>query len=231
MGNERMMVIRSIELVARYIIATLLGFIALLFCSGIQSLAFGQNPRAGFHIEKGMFLVARPALQDPNFRKTVVLICEHSDEGTLGLVVNRPSRILLSEALPDVSILKGTTYTIFRGGPVQPNAILMLFRLVDEPTEGRPILNGVYLGGPPEILERVIRRPQPTETFRAYAGYTGWAPGQLEFEIATGAWDTVPGDPSVIFDKDPDDLWDDLLRTPAAPRVIFFSVIPSKSRP
>ncbi len=171
-------------------------------------------------ITKGVLLVAHPSLMDPNFRQTVVLVCEHGAEGTLGVIINRPTALPLSEALPGVSVLQGTSYVLFAGGPVQPDGILMLFRVVDAPDQLRKVLERVYLGLSREILERVITKPHPTETFRAYAGYSGWARGQLEFEMAMGSWAVVPADPSSIFDKTPETLWEELVEALQAPRVI-----------
>ena len=175
----------------------------------------------GIAIGKGVFLVANPSLADPNFTQTVILICEHNDqEGTLGVVINRSTEVLLAEALPDVPVLKGTSYTLFLGGPVQPNGILMLFRIGEEPANTRRVLNQVYLGLNMDALTRVITKPQPTETFRAYAGYAGWAPGQLEFEMSLGSWAVVPADPASIFDKNPATLWSELIEALTSPRVI-----------
>jgi putative transcriptional regulator len=171
-------------------------------------------------IAKGVLLVAHPSLVDPNFRQTVVLVCEHGAEGTLGVVINRPTPLLLSEALPGVSVLKGTSYVLFAGGPVQPDGILMLFRMTEAPDQLKKVLDHVYLGLNRDILERVITKPNPTETFRAYAGYAGWAPGQLEFEMAMGSWAVTPADPSSIFDKAPETLWDEMIESVRAPRVI-----------
>lgn len=171
-------------------------------------------------VKKGVLLIAHPSLMDPNFRQTVVLICEHGAEGTLGVILNRPTGLLLSEALPEVSVLKGTSYVLFAGGPVQPDGILMLFRLIEQPGPLKSVLENVYLGLSREALERVITRPHPTETFRAYAGYAGWAPGQLEFEMAMGSWAVVPADSSSIFDKTPETLWTEMIETLQAPRVI-----------
>ncbi len=173
-------------------------------------------------IKKGVLLVAHPSLMDPNFRQAVVLVCEHGAEGTLGVIINRPTAVPLSEALPNVSILKGTSYVLFAGGPVQPDGILMLFRVAEAPDQLRKVLERVYLGLSREILERVIMKPNPTETFRAYAGYAGWAPGQLEFEMAMGSWAAMPADPSSIFDKMPDTLWMELVEAMQAPRVIRY---------
>jgi len=171
-------------------------------------------------IAKGVLLIAHPNLQDQNFKQTVVLVCEHGDEGTLGVIINRPTTLSLSEALPGVSVLKGTSYVLFAGGPVQPEGILMLFRIVEAPDQLRKVLERVYLGLDREILERIITKPHPTETFRAYAGYAGWAPGQLEFEMAMGSWGVIPADPSSIFDKAPETLWEEMVESLHAPRVI-----------
>ena len=187
--------------------------------------AEGSTPPTGEskRIMKGTFLVASPNLSDPNFRHTVVLICEHNHEqGTLGVIVNRPTDVLLSEALPQISVLKATSYQVFWGGPVQQHNLLMLFRLTQPPTDPKEVMTGVYLGGNPDTLTQVITKPNPTETFRAFAGYAGWAPGQLEYEMSLGSWAIVTADAASIFDKDPNGLWVDLVEKLRAPRVIRF---------
>jgi putative transcriptional regulator len=190
---------------------------------GLPDLVLAENkPKvpSTLALKKGVLLVAHPSLTDPNFQQTVVLICEHEAEGTLGVIINRPTAVPLSEALPNVSVLKGTSYVLFAGGPVQPDGILMLFRIVEAPERMRKVIERVYLGLHQETLERVITKPQPTETFRAYAGYTGWAPGQLEFEMAMGSWAVIPADPTSIFDKAPETLWEEMIEAIQAPRVI-----------
>ncbi|HKP00340.1 MAG TPA: YqgE/AlgH family protein, partial [Nitrospiraceae bacterium] len=98
-------------------------------------------------VEKGVFLVASPLLIDPNFREAVVLIVEHGSGGTLGLIVNRSTRMPLSEALPDLTVLKGTRHRLFTGGPVEPTRLLLLVRLREPPTGFRSVFEGVYVGG------------------------------------------------------------------------------------
>jgi putative transcriptional regulator len=169
-------------------------------------------------LARGVFLVASPSLGDPNFRQTVVLICEYGAEGTLGIILNRPTGIPLSGALPHVGVLVGTSYQLFWGGPVQPTAILMLFRLAQVPSGTRAVIDGIYLGGNQETLDHVITQPAPTETFRAFAGYAGWAPGQLELEMSLGSWAITTADSMTIFDKDPAQLWQDLVEGLAGPR-------------
>lgn len=171
-------------------------------------------------VGKGMLLVANPSLNDPNFRQAVVLVLEHGPGGTLGLILNRPTSVLLSGALPDLTVLKGTNYRLFAGGPVEPNRLLLLLRVKEPPADARSVFDGVYVGVIPQVLERIIMEAKPSETFRAFAGFAGWAPGQLEYEMLQGAWVTLPPDSIDIFDKDPVTLWPDCLSRLQAPRVI-----------
>jgi putative transcriptional regulator len=173
-------------------------------------------------VEKGVLLVASPSLNDPNFRQSVVLIVDHGPGGTLGLVLNRSTRVLLSEALPNLTVLKGTKYQLFAGGPVEANRLFLLFRLRESPTDARSVFDGVYVGDKLGIVERIITQAKPTETFRAFAGSAQWAPGQLKHEMLQGAWATLPPDSSGIFDKDPATLWQDCIDRLTAPRVISY---------
>ena len=172
-------------------------------------------------VAKGVLLVASPSLDDPNFRQAVVLVVEHGSEGTVGLILNRPTKLLLSEALPDITVLKGTSYRLFAGGPVEASRFLLLFRAKELPTDARPVFDGVYLGRTPRAMERIITQAKPTETFRAFAGFAAWAPRQLEAEMLLGAWAILPPD-SGIFDKDPAKLWQDCIDRLQAPRVISY---------
>lgn len=95
----------------------------------------------------------------------------------------------------------------------------MLFRLAGEPGALKKVMDHVYLGVDQHLLERIITHPEPTETFRAYAGYAGWAPGQLEFEMGMGSWLVAPADSVSLFDKAPESLWEDLIDTVRTPRV------------
>ncbi|RMH36481.1 MAG: YqgE/AlgH family protein [Nitrospirae bacterium] len=164
-------------------------------------------------LSKGIFLIATPGLRDPNFRQTVVLLCEYGEQGALGVIVNRPTEISISEVLPQAPVLESQCHRVFAGGPVQRNNLLILFRLEHKPPDTHHVIDGVYLGGDMETLDRVLKQPSPNETFRAFMGYSGWAPGQLENEIEMGSWFTKPADPVLIFEKDPSRLWADILKT------------------
>ena len=188
----------------------------LAFVSADAAAASEAGPSA---VVKGVFLVASPSLNDPNFRQTVVLVIEHGSEGTLGLILNRPTGLLLSEALPDVAVLKGTNHRLFAGGPVQPGAMLLLSRLKAPQSGMRLVFDSVYVGGTPDVLERIVAQAVPTDRFRAFAGYAGWAPGQLGFEMRQGAW-AVLSPESTVFEQDPATLWQDSLVRLRTPRVI-----------
>jgi putative transcriptional regulator len=166
---------------------------------------------------KGVFLVASPALRDPNFRQTVVLLCEHGPEGALGVVVNRPTAMHIAEALPQVPVLEGQKHVLFAGGPVQTNQIMLLYRLDQVPENSHHIFDGVCLGGDLSVLERILTSSRDNEAFRAYLGYAGWGPGQLEREMETGSWITLPADPAIVFEKDPARIWPDILASLGEP--------------
>lgn len=164
-------------------------------------------------LRKGIFLVAAPSLRDPNFRQSVVLLCEHGPEGALGVVVNRPTAMSISEALPQMPVLEGSTHVLYAGGPVQTNQVMLLYRGDQLPENSHHVFDGVCLGGDLGMVERILMHAGGQETFRAYVGYSGWGPGQLESEMKTGSWITVPADPAVVFDKDPARVWGEILRS------------------
>jgi putative transcriptional regulator len=174
------------------------------------------SPRS---VEKGVLLVASPSLDDPNFHQTVLLIVEHGRGGTVGLTLNRPTNVLVSEVLPDFTVLKRTTHRLFAGGPVERTQLVLLFRLTQLLPDTRQIVDRIYVGTP-RVLERIMTQPKPTETFRAFSGFAGWAPGQLEHEMLEGAWGVLPSHAFNIFDKDPAMLWPDSIILLQAPRTI-----------
>lgn len=171
-------------------------------------------------VTKGALLVASPSLNDPNFHHTVLLLIKHGSEGTLGLVLNRSTNVRLSQVLPNLTALNGTDHRLFAGGPVEPTRLLLLFRLKDPPADARPVIDGLYVGSTLALLERVLTEAKPNEMFRAFAGYAGWAPGQLEFEMLQGSWGVLPLDGVDIFGKDPASLWPESLARLQAPRVV-----------
>jgi len=162
---------------------------------------------------KGLLLVAKPSLRDPNFRQTVVLLCEYGPDGALGVVINRPTEINITEVLPQIPILESQRHRVFSGGPVQRNHLLILYRMPDGPEDTHHVFDGVYLGGNMEALKSILQDPQSPNNFRAFMGYSGWAPGQLENEMETGSWIALPADTAMVFEKTQTELWGEILRT------------------
>ncbi len=181
--------------------------------------AIAQQEFSSSSVERGVLLVASPSLGDPNFAQTVLLILEHGKGGTVGLILNRPTNVLLSDVLPDLPVLKRTPHRLFTGGPVGRTQMALLFKLIEPYPDARRIVDGIYLGTP-GVLERIIAQPKPSEYFRAFAGFAGWAPGQLDYEMLQGSWGVLPSNTFDIFDKDPATLWPDSISRLQALRTI-----------
>jgi len=175
-------------------------------------------------ITKGCFLIAGPALYDPNFRQSVVLLCEHNDQGSMGLIINRPTELVLAEALHQLSIADHHDL-VYSGGPVQPDHLLVLIRAHEQPTLSHHVFNDVYMGTDLPTLQSLAAHALPGETFRGYAGYAGWGGGQLDSELETGSWITIPADSKWIFDADPAAVWPELMRS-LGPRYAFYASMP-----
>ena len=195
--------------------AFLVGTLFLLHAGSVPA----QQEFSPTSVTKGVLLVASPSLSDPNFHQTVLLIVEHGRGGTVGLILNRPTNVLLSEVLPDFTVLKRTIHRLFAGGPVEQTQLVLLFRLTQLLPDTRQIVDGIYVGTP-RVLERIMTQPKPSEAFRAFSGFAGWAPGQLEHEMLEGAWGVLPSTAVDIFDKDPAMLWPDSISRLQAPRTI-----------
>lgn len=158
---------------------------------------------------RGQLLIAGPALTDPNFERTVVLVGEHGDEGAMGVVLNRPAPVTVAEAVPLLAELAGEDEQVFVGGPVQQQAIVVLADFVD------PAAAGVLVFESVGFLPGEIEDPTTVGALRAvrvFAGYAGWAPGQLESELAEDAWIVAPARREDVFGGDPDHLWRTVLR-------------------
>lgn len=164
-------------------------------------------------ITAGTLLIASPTLRDPNFARTVVLICEHADAGSMGLVINRPTGTSVAAVLGEVAKLPPPTEILYRGGPVQPDILLVLHRLDAAIPGAQPIAAGIALGGDMQVLVQALAGEHgPDERVRVYAGYAGWGEGQLAAEMATGSWFTCPATARIVFDLDPEETWSTAIR-------------------
>ena len=161
---------------------------------------------------KGRLLVATPGLHDSNFDRTVVLVLEHTPQGAMGVVLNRPSDLVVGAPLPAWQSFAADPGVVFYGGPVQPGAAIGLARRTEggggdegwSPVLGR--LGTVDLSVPPGAAGAFV------EEVRVFAGYAGWGPAQLDGEIAAGAWVVVDADPADALSPDPEHLWRAVLR-------------------
>ena len=158
---------------------------------------------------RGHLLVAGPALEDPNFRRTVVLVGEHGDEGAMGVVLNRASTVTVEDAVPPMAELVGPSSLVHIGGPVQPQAVVVLADFVDPERAEALVVDSVgFLPGEIDDLAEVGE----VRSARVFAGYAGWAAGQLEGEIQEGSWVVLPAQHDDVFSEAPDGLWSEVLR-------------------
>jgi putative transcriptional regulator len=165
----------------------------------------------------GRLLVATPKLADPNFDRAVVLLLDHDVEGSLGVVLNRPTPVGVQDVLEPWAALAGAPQVVFQGGPVSLDSALGLAVVPggpredgeDEPLGWRRVhgaIGLVDLEAPPELLAAELG------SLRIFAGYSGWGPGQLERELVEGAWYVVESEPGDVSSPDPDRLWRSVLR-------------------
>ncbi|MFD0414875.1 YqgE/AlgH family protein [Streptomyces sp. NPDC127108] len=159
----------------------------------------------------GRLLVATPALSDPNFDRAVVLLLDHDEEGSLGVVLNRPTPVDVADILEGWGDLAGTPGVVFQGGPVSLDSALGVAVIPGEegPLGWRRVhgaIGLVDLEAPPELLASALG------SLRIFAGYAGWGPGQLEDELVEGAWYVVESEPGDVSSPDPERLWRAVLR-------------------
>lgn len=154
---------------------------------------------------RGRLIVATPSLPDPNFDHSVVLLLDHDEEGAIGVVVNRPSELTIAESLPEWERLAAEPSVVFVGGPVEQGALIGLALLGSgaDPTWHR-------VSGRIGVLD-LARDPEEVsidvQLVRVFAGYSGWAPGQLEAEVDAGAWFVLDAEPEDAFADGPEELW------------------------
>ena len=161
---------------------------------------------------KPSLLLSMPQMQDPNFARTVVLLCDYRPDGAFGLVVNRPTDMPANQMVRmEPPILRGNELRLYIGGPVQPERGWILVADQPEVDEYRTIQEGLHLSSSPELLRRVLEQ-RPAPRARVIAGYAGWGPGQLDEELAQSAW--LIGDVALdlIFDVDAAAMWDAAIR-------------------
>ena len=168
----------------------------------------------------GRLLVATPLLRDPNFDRAVVLVLSHDDDGALGVIVNRPTTVPVTDILPNWEPVVTEPGVVFHGGPVSLDSGLGLVAVVDgvEPLGVRRVsgqVGVVDLDTPPEVVQPGV------VAMRVFAGYAGWSPEQLENEIAEGSWYVVDSQTGDAFSADANELWKAVLRRQDGPLALM----------
>ena len=180
----------------------------ILLCVMAGSPAAAADPdRIGEPLRKGVFLYSAPHLRDPNFAQSVVLLVTYGEEGASGLIINRSTHIAPDRALPNLEGIKKMSTPVHFGGPVNPHLMLILLRSPESLPGAQNVLEDLYFTTDSKILSNALRNQDPDRTIRIYAGYSGWAPGQLDREFARGDWISADADPSSVFSEDPSRLW------------------------
>jgi putative transcriptional regulator len=158
---------------------------------------------------RGRLLIASPSIYDPNFRQAVVLLAEHSEEGAMGVVLNRPSDTQVIDAAPQLSVLADPDEPVFVGGPVQPQSLVVLAEFEDPELAALTVLDDIGFVAVGSELEDLAGA---TRQIRAFAGHAGWGPGQLEAELEREDWIVEPAAREDVFSEAAEGLWNELLQ-------------------
>ena len=180
--------------------------------TGLLPLAVAPDARpSGYDLERGMFLVASRRLVDPNFSESVVLLLEYDAEGALGLIVNRPTKLQLTDLLPDVEELKERVDIVYLGGPVSKNRVIVLMRSAQHPREAGRVFADTYVSSSMETLKQAVSMSLVGDAFHTYVGYAGWGSGQLDDEVSRGDWYVSPAQEAIVFDRASEEIWPELI--------------------
>ncbi len=172
----------------------------LLFIIGINSQTLKKlDPKTG------SILISEPFMLDPNFKRTVILLCDHQDDGSFGLILNRPMTNTLNEIIPD---LGEAPFPLYYGGPVATDTLHYIHTGEVELEEIMPIKTGLVYGGDFEIVkELLVQKRLKQESIRFFIGYTGWSGGQLKEEISENSWIVGETDPDKVFSSNENTMW------------------------
>lgn len=184
----------------------------LLAALGLVALgpALAQSAR------QGDLLVASPTIPESSFEESVLLLLRHDDNGSLGVLVNRPTRLDPATVFAELAELEGYAGPLYFGGPVLPTRLLLLLRNPPAPLiEGPPVFADVYVSGDPTLLTNNDWNATPRE-LRLYAGHAAWEPGQLDAEIVEGHWRVLEGRADLVFSDEPLELWREALDSAGA---------------
>jgi len=182
-----------------------------LFILALMTTSLIAAPLPQDKLKKGVLLVATKNLAGTSFQKTVILITKYSKYGAMGLAINKPSARTTYELFPT---LKSSDIPdkLYLGGPINQKAMLLLIKSFNS-HKIQTVSENVYFISGKRALKKIMKNITPTDTVRTFAGYSGWAPGQLETELKNGYWKIIQADNSFIFDEDTDSLWQRLSKS------------------
>lgn len=185
----------------RYAVVTF--FCAALVSPAVTGKAANDN-ELSLLPAPGLLLVAAPRMRDPRFKQTVVLLVEHSEDGSLGVIINRKTDLTIKQAFPELGSL-GADHALFFGGPVGLSRLSYAFAGSNR-ADGREVIDGVHWGADSSLLGDLLRE-QDAPSLRVFMGYAGWGPGQLQFELSLQDWQLLAASAKDIFTDDPGNLW------------------------
>ena len=157
---------------------------------------------------ESILLVAAQHLHDPNFGQSVVLVMFPPDAGPSGVILNRSTSMTLRDIWAEPEKRHGRTDSLYIGGPVQPDGLLFLFRMTPPPVRAWRATEDIYFSGDGELLKQLLAQTDSAKAQRFFAGYSGWAKGQLEHEVSRGDWHVLKVDPEIIYDTEAETLWE-----------------------
>ena len=202
----------------------------LLLVLKTPALAAQDKPNKGGGEDKTLFLVARPELMDPLFKESVVLMFPSSVVAVqglvVGLIINRPARVALSEIFPNDDALKSRTETVYLGGPVDPLTPGVVFRSSKAVKQAVLLFGDIYASFDPDLIKELLKKPEETPDFRLFVGRSQWASVQLQNEMGMRAWYSVRAETNLIFSASPQTLLRKLLEREEPPNVAKFSDAP-----
>jgi putative transcriptional regulator len=180
----------------------------------LLALATGLHAQTPAH---GVLLVAKPGMQDPRFRETVVLVTQTTGGETVGVILNRPLSVPLSDLIEDESLARRYREPLFYGGPVLGRTLVALFEADAPPREAaHRVLKNLYLSMHQDLIQSLLS--QDGRRYRLYAGFAGWTTGQLRGEIERNDWLVVPATPEIVFRSRSEGLWRELIEKARAER-------------
>jgi putative transcriptional regulator len=182
--------------------------LAAVLCLPLEVAA--QSKRVS-DLAVGKLLVAPRDAPDGTFANSVILLVEFDEDATVGLIINRRSKVPISRALHELKGANDRSDPVYLGGPVNLAAVFALLRAGSKPDEARRVVGNVYLVSNRTLLEQTLVAGKGPGDFHAYVGYCGWGAGQLQHEMDLGVWYVFNGDASLVFDSNPDSLWPRLI--------------------